>query len=402
MSDPKQLNFDTANARITEAALGLHRALRDALERALPSIEGARACGRALGLTRHLGWQVHAIARTTDHATVIRSLPKTRGWKLVLDSLERHGCPDKPLRALREAIRHLDERLGAGAGHLPALRAAAAGALDTAAQRNAMLRARAHATRANEFLHGVGFRTYLSAILVGPAGPDGAVGMAAATSIHGVRRSRPGAAWPIYYALETHDDQQPKRGVVTAARRGSAIAPLVRDLSSPEAGTGCLRMHSDGDTRMVELLDRGTANEEPLDLAFLEHIGKAGTLRVASTRWRLMFLMTTPTERAVTEVWFHRSVKLVNDPAAMLMSSPNLNRRVLAEHSLERLPLEASAVPVGRPTLPAALRRHAGVHGELLSRAAGRLGAPIEEFTGFQLDVPNPPWMSMLAMAFDC
>ena len=104
----------------------------------------------------------------------------------------------------------------------------------------------------------------------------------------------------------------------------------------------------------------------------------------------------------MTEVWFHRSVKLVNDPAAMLMSSPNLNRRVLAEHSLERLPLEASAVPVGRPTLPAALRRHAGVHGELLSRAAGRLGAPIEEFTGFQLDVPNPPWMSMLAMAFDC
>jgi hypothetical protein len=75
---------------------------------------------------------------------------------------------------------------------------------------------------------------------------------------------------------------------------------------------------------------------------------------------------------------------------------------VLAEHGLERLPLEASAVPVVRPLLPAALRKHSAVHGELLSRGAKRLGAPIEEFVGFQLDVPNPPWMSMLAMSFDC
>jgi hypothetical protein len=115
-----------------------------------------------------------------------------------------------------------------------------------------------------------------------------------------------------------------------------------------------------------------------------------------------MFLMTTPTERTVTEVWFHRSVKLATDPSAALMSSPNLNRRVLVEHGLERLPLEASAVPVARPLLPAAARKHSAVHAELLSRGAKRLGAPIEEFVGFQLDVPNPPWMSMLAMSFDC
>jgi hypothetical protein len=48
------------------------------------------------------------------------------------------------------------------------------------------------------------------------------------------------------------------------------------------------------------------------------------------------------------------------------------------------------------------IRKHSAVHAELLSRGAKRLGAPIEEFVGFQLDVPNPPWMSMLAMSFDC
>jgi hypothetical protein len=37
-----------------------------------------------------------------------------------------------------------------------------------------------------------------------------------------------------------------------------------------------------------------------------------------------------------------------------------------------------------------------------LNAWARRLGAPLSEFTGFQLVVPNPPWMSMVAMAFDC
>ncbi len=395
-------SFDVANVRLTDAALELHRALRDALEKVLPALNGARACGRALGLKRHLGWQIYAIARTSDHATVIRSLPKARGWKLVLESLRKQGCPDKSLRAVDQAIQRLDGQLGADSEHLPAVRAVAAGALDTAAQRAAMLRARAQARRGNEFLHGIGVRTYLSAILIGPVASDGAVGMASATSIHGIRRSRPGAAWPIYYTLETHDDQQTKKEVATEKHRSGTVGPLVRDLSSPCAGSGCLRVHYDGETRMVELLDRGAANAEPLDLAFVEHVAKAGKMRVASTGWRLMFLMTTPTERTVTEVWFHRSVKLTNDPAAMLMSSPNLNRRVLAEHGLERLPLEASAVEVERPALPTTLRRHAEVHGELLARAAKRLGASIDEFKGFQLDVANPPWMSMLAMSFDC
>ena len=402
MTTTKPPTFDATNARITAAALELHRALRDALERVIPSMDGARACGRALGLRRHLGWQVYAIARTSDHATVMRAMPKDRGWKLVLQALEGGGCQTKQLNALREAIRGMEAALGAGAKDLPALRAAAAGALDTAAQRTAMLRARTNATRANAVLHGVGVKTYLSSFLIGPVGADGSVGMAAATSIHGIRRTRPGAAWPIYYTLEAHDQGQPARGVATMKHRLRGIPPLVRDLSSPAADERCLRMHRDGETLMVELLDRGPASTEPLDLAFVEHLERVVTLKEAHGKWRLLFLMTTPTDRTVTEVWFHRSVKLATDPSAALMSSPNLNRRVLAEHGLERLPLEASAVPVARPLLPAALRKHSAVHAELLSRGAKRLGAPIEEFVGFQLDVPNPPWMSMLAMSFDC
>lgn len=176
MAPSRPPTFEATNARITAAALELHRALRDALERVLPSVDGARACGRALGLRRHLGWQVYAIARTADHAAVMRALPKARGWALVLKALHDADCPEKPLKALREAIRAMDHELAAGATALPALRAAAAGAMDTAAQRAAMLKARANATRANAVLHGVSVKSYLSSFLIGPAGADGAVG----------------------------------------------------------------------------------------------------------------------------------------------------------------------------------------------------------------------------------
>jgi hypothetical protein len=402
MAPSRPPTFEATNARVTVAALELHRALRDALERALPRIDGARACGRALGLRRHLGWQVYAIARTADHAAIMRALPKSRGWTIVFKALHDAGCPETPLKVLREAIRAMDRELASDTTAGPVLRAAAAGALDTAAQRAAMLKARANATRANALLHGVSVKTYLSSFLIGPAGAGGEVGMATATSIHGIRRTRPGPAWPIYYTLEAHDEAHPSRGVTTMKHRTAGVPPLVRDLSSSTADGSCLRMHRDGETLMVELLDRGPANTDPLDLAFVEHLERVSTLTKASARWRLLFLMTTPTDRTVTEVWFHRSVTPATDPSAALVSSPNLNRRVLAEHGMERLPLEVDAVPVDHPSLPAALRKHSAVHAELLSRAAHRLGAPIQEFNGFQLEVPNPPWMSMVAMSFDC
>jgi len=402
MQHPKQQSFEVASARITDAAMKVHHALREALDAAAPSLDGARACGRALGLRRHLGWQVYTMAHASDHAAVIAALPKARGWQLVMQALQNCGCADRSLRALRQAVDAMHAELTARAADRSALRAVAAGALDTPAQRSAMLRARANATRANELLHGVGVKTYLSASLIGPVRAGGKVGMATATSIHGVQRSRPGAPWPIYYTLESYDEKRAAIGVSTAKHRGKGIPPLQRDLCSPNMDMDCLRMHRDGETRMVELLDRGSANTTPLDLAFVEHIETASVVRDAAIRWRLLFLMTTPTERTVTEVWFHRSVKLVNDPAAMLMSSPNLNRRVLAERTLERLPLEVGAVQVAKPTLPLAMRQHAGVHAELLQRGAQRLGAPLDEFVGFQLSMPNPPWMSMVELAFDC
>jgi hypothetical protein len=139
-----------------------------------------------------------------------------------------------------------------------------------------------------------------------------------------------------------------------------------------------------------------------MDFAFLECLRGAGSVKPSDTESRLMFLINTPMDRAVVEVWFHKSVTLRNDPSALLVSSPSLNRRVLAAHGIERLPLEAGTVPVDAPKLPRALKRRDEAHAQLLALGAKSLGAPMAEFRGFQLEVKDPPWMSMLMLAFDC
>ena len=267
-----------------------------------------------------------------------------------------------------------------------------------------MLRARADATRANEYIHGIKAEAQVSAFMIGPADAKGVVDLATVTQLHGLRRSRPGSAWPVYYTLEAYDSQRPKRGVAAGKYGKSAALPLVKPLSSPTAA-GALRMRKDGETHMVEFVDTGSGGGgagEAVDLAFIECLRGAGSAKPSDTESRLLFLINTPMDRAVVEVWFHTSVTLRNDPSALLVSSPSLNRRVLAAHGIERLPLEASAVPVDAPKLPRALQRHDAAHAEMLALGAKKLGAPMSEFRGFQLDVKDPPWMSMLVLAFDC
>jgi hypothetical protein len=406
MPNQKSTGFDITSTLVTECALELHRALRKAIDQVIPGVSGARACGRALGLRRHLGWQVYTVAHSGDHATVLRAVPMARGWTLVLKALEKLGCTAAAMQSLKAAIKRLEVQLGTAKADRPALRAAAAGALDTAEQRVHMLRARADATRANEYIHGIKAEAQVSALMIGPADAKGVVDLATVTQLHGLRRSRPGSAWPVYYTLEAYDNQRPKRGVAAGRYGKSGALPLVRQLSS-DAAAGALRMRKDGETHMVEFVDTGSGGggaggSAAMDLAFIECLRGAGSAKPSDTESRLLFLINTPMDRAVVEVWFHKSVTLRNDPSALLVSSPSLNRRVLAAHGIERLPLEATAVPVDAPKLPRALQRHGAAHAKMLALGAKKLGAPMSEFRGFQLDVKDPPWMSMLVLAFDC
>jgi hypothetical protein len=402
MTTTKTDNFNQTLEQISKKAMDLSHSLRSAMDFAFPSVNGARACGRALGLKRQLGWQVYTISHASDYAIVLRSMPKQLGWKLVLNSLANKNCSASVLNHLRACIESLELQMNKVATDRSMLRAVTAGELGSAHQIKTMLRARAAAVRANEFIHGISVQTLLSAFMVGPAGANGVVDIATVTAFHGVKRSRASAAWPLYYTLECYDPQRSARGVFAKKYSRAKIGALVSDLSTPGVGNTCLRMRKDGQTNVVDLLDRGLDRSEAAHFCFLEHLKSAGSVGAKISQSHAMFLITTPIERAVVQVWLHKSVRIITDPSGSLVSSPNLNRRVMESNTVERLPLEAVAEMIHGPHLPASLRQYASSHQELLRRAAHKLRAPLSEFVAYQLDVANPPWMSMLVLSFDC
>jgi hypothetical protein len=55
------------------------------------------------------------------------------------------------------------------------------------------------------------------------------------------------------------------------------------------------------------------------------------------------------------------------------------------------LPLEARAVGIVKPDLPAALRGANRAHARMLERSAEALGAAVSDFVGYRVVVPDPP-----------
>ncbi len=143
MTVPERNSDLTATfATLSTHTTKLRIAMQEALEKVLPLSSGARACGRALGLKRSLGWQVYALANASDAATTLRALPRVQGWDFILQAFARSGCPARELNALRAEAKALESFLRLSRIDRDLLRAAACGGLDSARETNAMLRAR--------------------------------------------------------------------------------------------------------------------------------------------------------------------------------------------------------------------------------------------------------------------
>ncbi len=212
--------------------------MHDALEKVLPLSSGARACGRALGLKRSLGWQVYALANASDAATTLRALPRAQGWDLILQASARSGCPARELDALRTEAKALESFLRLSRIDRDLLRAAACGGLDSARETSAMLRARRAATIANERIFGLAAHTTMTAVILTPVDTRGRFDSISATFLHGIKRSRAGSPWPIYLSAETMEKrgQEPKVGK-RSRTAGSSSRCVHRHLTRPASTT---------------------------------------------------------------------------------------------------------------------------------------------------------------------
>ena len=197
--DVDEPDFEAILSALSDSVDELQRVLREALDVSLsPSSSGVRACGRALGVTRFLGWSCWNVAYALDLPTALHALPGTRGWNAIIEGLRGQGCPAPLLARLRRAVADLSQRLPAGRMNAALLRSIAAGTLDTAHQAGAVRRARRQARAAAEVLHGMRADGNVAAFVLAPSPHGGRIDAATFSIFEGLRRLRPGPAWPIY------------------------------------------------------------------------------------------------------------------------------------------------------------------------------------------------------------
>ena len=391
-------SFDDALASIVPAANVLRDALRSALDRVLPEATGARACGRALGVSAHTGWRCWTIARASDTASLIRALPGSHGWTLILAALARRGCPDAVVETLREAIDRLLRTIAECRVDATMLRSLAAGGLDSHRERETLDRARRSARKANEVCFGVRAEAIAAAFLFGRPNRNGLLDATSLLLYHGLSRRRPGPDWPIYRGSVYYAAEGSRRGIAARDRR---FRSLERDGSTSDLAVGELIERIDPASNSLTI-DLGTiaAHRRPasLDAAFMDHVRRAGSVDSSDERGEVRTSILVPTPRIVFEVLLHRDLPREGDMAEAMYGIPEVFGVEPTLLDAGRLPLAAHAERIDSPRLPAALRRIEPTWQRMIGRGAERLRSPLDHFDRFRIVVADPPLHAVLVM----
>lgn len=369
----------------------LRNDLREALEAVLPTLDGARACGRALGLKRGLGWKVFTVATSSDLPTAIAALPREAGWHLVCVSLQRARCPQRKLDELRRTIAELQEFLDQGRLGRPMLKAIAAGQLDNPRETTALLASRRAVREGCEGIYGIQCATQLGMYVIGAPDEAGRVSFTASSIHDGLRRLRPGPGVAIRSLTRawhpSRRDDQVGQPLGSCARTGW----LVADLSTPDVWDEHLVIRGAPDLPIVCFESLDAKMDQPVRAVFSELMPHGGTAGQSDDRVDLHIGISIPTSRCVFEAWIHRSIQPRTEPAAGLAGSIGTTQPLSSDADLVPLPLESRAQRLEKPALPTGFRAISKVHAELLARSARTLGADPSDFIGYRITLPDPP-----------
>jgi hypothetical protein len=387
----KRPGYSATHADLSAAVERLGVELRECLEAVLPSLDGARACGRALGLKRQLGWRIYTVATSSDLPSVLAALPRRAGWALAMQGLRKAGCPDRKHRRLEQSVADVLRLIEPGRMSRAMLRSLAAGRLDGPKRTAELLRARRAMRLAAEDLYGAGCALQVAMFVLGRADDEGWIDMVSALAYDGLRRPRPGPPVAIKWVTRASPGgaapKRPSRPLGASGREGW----LVADLSTPGVWNDRLRVEDAAVGPIIWLASGGEPEAVPLRTVFAEFLPRAGTVGWPDDRVVLQVMPMIPTELCILDVWIHRSVRRITEPSASLRDSMHLATPGGDAVDTVSLPLEAQAAPVTGPGLPPEFASLDGVHAELLSRAAKQLGAAPTDFVGFRVVVPDPP-----------
>lgn len=390
--------FSTVVAELTSLVDRLRTTLRSALESVLPSLDGARAFGRALGLKRVLGWKIYTVATSDDMPDVLKALPRRPGWNLLLERLERAGCPDARLDQLSTAIDALLARLDGSRIDRPLLRAIAEGRLDNAREATAVVRARRAVREGFEHIYGIRCDAQVAAYVIGPPDRTGHVDLVGILQFEGLRRLRPGPPFPLARLPKSwHPEWKDLRH---ARPLGAAAASgwLVPDLSTPDIWPQNLGLSEDPTGPTIDFRGAARVPNDPVRAVFASLIAKGGTVGQRDDRVDLHVGISIPTVRCAFEVWVHESIALLSEPAPTLVGAIDSFTQPSSTSDQIHLPLEAEVARIESPTLPAAFRTAVRPHGTIVRRAMSVAGGKPGEYRGFRLVVPDPPIGSRVSL----
>jgi len=399
----REPEFDAVVADLTARVDRLRLALRACLDSVLPDLGGARACGRALGLKRDLGWKVYALATSTDLPAALKVLPRQSGWELILDRLARSRCPAAALVELRAIVAEVERSLGGGTRGVrgvrridrPLLRAMAAGGLDTARESAAMAKARRAVRQGNEEIYGIRAEAMIGTFVIGLPDAKRRIDLVGSLHYEGLRRLRPGPPFPLHRSmLGWHPDWKEPRSGKPLAHVGS----LVADLSRLGDAAHAVRVQTEDDFEITYLHGGTTRDRTGLRALFIDHLRKAGTVGEADDRAELDLNVSAPTVRAVFEVWIPVGIARITEPTAALVGSFTRTYRPGETTDILRLPLEAEAKPIDDPALSGPLRGASAAHEAIVERSLKLLGGRRADYRGYRVVVPDPPIGSLVKL----
>ena len=384
-------DFVTLRDELQSAVDRLRGDLRACLESVLPSLDGARACGRALGLKRQLGWRAYTVATSSDLPSVLEALPRRPGWRLVLASLQQTQCPTERLQSLSEAVEAVLLPLESGRINRSMLRSLAGGRLDSSQRSMALLRARRATREGAEQMHGVRCKAQFGAYVIGAPDPEGWVDIVTLMGYENLQRICPGPSIPVKAMNRMwHPDWGDSRAS-TPLGADPTHGGLVSELSTPDVWRQHLRVMERSGKSVILFEAGGTASPSPLRLIFAERIERGGTTGKAEDLVDLLLGVHVPSEFCVFEAWVHRSIRRLCDPVTALQGSMNPTGSFADMIDVAPLPCEAQATEVHDASLPRGLRSMSEVHGQALDRAFEVLGGTRRDFVGFRVIVPDPP-----------
>jgi hypothetical protein len=390
---------DRASAfeRDARRALGaLADALRAAAASVAPRGTNALAMSRVLGIDKSLSWRISRFTAERDPVDGSQHLPGPSGLRIYAAAVRDAGAPMGVARALEAAIDRVERVTGAHAGSRAAFRAMLAHCRDAVGDDERTLEFRRSAFVANSALWGIEARARLLVAVVIPAA-DGRLGMVLASGFFGLRRMRPGLAWP----LARRRVRDPRGGVHDSGARpldgsvGPHDAPILREFTS--IGQRELHPAEGPDGTDWELAPGEVGLAGAVDCVFAERFDAIGDRARGATE--LMMRLDVPCEVAVIEAFVDRSIAPAAEPVPALHGLLTGGTGAIGpQRERARLPLSERPLRLD-PDLAANPLAEVPRHWELVNDCMRAVDRPPDAFVGHRLVVRHPMIPSALTLS---